>query len=274
MYDESRREIFKKSFDVHTTHRNFYCNGLIEIKTGIGSLNRSSQVLKETKKGKIKKFCNISSSSSSSSFSKDFSFYTSGNFRQVEVLNIDVRQCLCLTLLISQKNLQNNSSTSSYNFLSLTFAASFLESKMVCTPEDLRSSEATMSASGSLGRNSFEATEDSHSSGLLRTQDLQEAKDQIIVEVADTLGVPLYSAENLLSQNFWSREAVLEKWRAEQQAASTSQQPSQPLMDTTNSRSSEMQQQQSVAVASSSSTAGTTTKTFATPPRGRSLQNC
>ena len=148
--------------------------------------------------------------------------------------------------------------------LSLTFAASFLESKMVCTPEDLRSSEATMSASGSLGRNSFEATEDSHSSGLLRTQDLQEAKDQIIVEVADTLGVPLYSAENLLSQNFWSREAVLEKWRAEQQAASTSQQPSQPLMDTTNSRSSEMQQQQSVAVASSSSTAGTTTKTFAT----------
>ena len=58
---------------------------------------------------------------------------------------------------------------------------------MVCTPEDLRSSEATMSASGSLGHNSFEATEDSHS-GLLRTQDLQEAKDQIIVEVADTLG--------------------------------------------------------------------------------------
>lgn len=120
-----------------------------------------------------------------------------------------------------------------------------------------------MSASGSLGRNSFEATEDSHS-GLLRTQDLQEAKDQIIVEVADTLGVPLYSAENLLSQNFWSREAVLEKWR-EQQQASSSQQPPQPLMDTTTSRSSEMQQQQSVAVASSSSTAGTTTKTFATP---------
>ena len=64
---------------------------------------------------------------------------------------------------------------------------------MVCTPEDLRSStEATMSASGSLGRNSFEgqlltSDADSHS-GLLRTQDLQEAKDQIIVEVADTLG--------------------------------------------------------------------------------------
>ena len=134
---------------------------------------------------------------------------------------------------------------------------------MVCTPEDLRSSEATMSASGSLGRNSFEATEDSHSSGLLRTQDLQEAKDQIIVEVADTLGVPLYSAENLLSQNFWSREAVLEKWREQQ--ASSSQQPPQPLMETTTSRSSEMQQQQSVAVASSSSTAGTTTKTFAMP---------
>ena len=73
---------------------------------------------------------------------------------------------------------------------------------MVCTPEDLRSStEATMSASGSLGRNSFEGqllTEADSHSGLLRTQDLQEAKDQIIVEVADTLGVPLYNAETLL----------------------------------------------------------------------------
>ena len=67
---------------------------------------------------------------------------------------------------------------------------------MVCTPEDLRSSEATMSASGSLGHNSFEATEDSHS-GLLRTQDLQEAKDQIIVEVADTLG------NNEIGYTYW-----------------------------------------------------------------------
>ena len=40
--------------------------------------------------------------------------------------------------------------------------ALFLESRMVfnSTPEDLGSSEATLSASGSLGRSSFEVTED------------------------------------------------------------------------------------------------------------------
>jgi ankyrin repeat/IBR domain-containing protein 1 len=91
--------------------------------------------------------------------------------------------------------------------------ALFLESKMVfsATPDDMRSSEATLSASNSAGRSSFEATEE-QDCGLLRAQDLQEAKDQVIVDTADVLNLPLFSAESLLRTNEWSREVVLENW--------------------------------------------------------------
>ncbi|XP_049788774.1 ankyrin repeat and IBR domain-containing protein 1-like isoform X1 [Schistocerca nitens] len=46
----------------------------------------------------------------------------------------------------------------------------------------------------------------------LRTQDLQEAKDQLLVETSDMLHVPLFTAEALLRDNEWSREALLDKW--------------------------------------------------------------
>ena len=52
----------------------------------------------------------------------------------------------------------------------------------------------------------------SGSAGGLRAQDLQEAKDQLLVEVADLLHVPLFSAEALLRSTDWSRETLLEKW--------------------------------------------------------------
>ena len=40
----------------------------------------------------------------------------------------------------------------------------------------------------------------------LRTQDLQEAKDQLLVETADMLHTPLFTAEDLLKENEWSRK--------------------------------------------------------------------
>lgn len=72
----------------------------------------------------------------------------------------------------------------------------------------------------------------------LRTQDLQEAKDQLLVETSDMLHIPLFTAEALLRDNGkftinsskikfysklysklyfipfveWSRELLLEKW--------------------------------------------------------------
>ncbi|XP_050544960.1 ankyrin repeat and IBR domain-containing protein 1-like isoform X2 [Daktulosphaira vitifoliae] len=46
----------------------------------------------------------------------------------------------------------------------------------------------------------------------LRTQDLQEAKDQLLVETADMLNLPLFTAEALLRNNEWSREILLERW--------------------------------------------------------------
>ncbi|GAB6029004.1 hypothetical protein CHUAL_004792 [Chamberlinius hualienensis] len=46
----------------------------------------------------------------------------------------------------------------------------------------------------------------------LRAQDLQEAKDQLLVETSDMLHVPLFTAEALLRDNEWSRETLLENW--------------------------------------------------------------
>ncbi|XP_038072929.1 ankyrin repeat and IBR domain-containing protein 1-like [Patiria miniata] len=46
----------------------------------------------------------------------------------------------------------------------------------------------------------------------LRLQELQEAKDLVVVETADMLRVPLFTAEALLRNFEWSREALLECW--------------------------------------------------------------
>ncbi|XP_025835160.1 ankyrin repeat and IBR domain-containing protein 1-like, partial [Agrilus planipennis] len=46
----------------------------------------------------------------------------------------------------------------------------------------------------------------------LRSQDLQEAKDQLLVDTSDMLKIPLFTAEALLRNNEWSRELLLEKW--------------------------------------------------------------
>ena len=47
----------------------------------------------------------------------------------------------------------------------------------------------------------------------LSLQDLQEAKEQLILEMADTLSVSRAFAESLLRHNDWSREAVMENMR-------------------------------------------------------------
>ncbi|KAL3854879.1 hypothetical protein ACJMK2_014115 [Sinanodonta woodiana] len=83
--------------------------------------------------------------------------------------------------------------------------ALFLESKMVFSNDP--SSEDIEEIPVSL------ATEEEYSG--LRAQDLQEAKDQLLVETADMLSVPLFTAEALLRHYEWSREMLLESWMAD-----------------------------------------------------------
>ncbi|CAF3363782.1 unnamed protein product [Rotaria sp. Silwood1] len=46
----------------------------------------------------------------------------------------------------------------------------------------------------------------------LRIQDLQEAKDLLLVETADMLQLPLFTAEALLRHYEWSKESLLQSW--------------------------------------------------------------
>ncbi|XP_035229937.1 ankyrin repeat and IBR domain-containing protein 1-like, partial [Stegodyphus dumicola] len=46
----------------------------------------------------------------------------------------------------------------------------------------------------------------------LRAQDLQEAKDQLLVETSDMFHVPLFTAEVLLRNHEWSRQNLLDAW--------------------------------------------------------------
>ncbi|GFT96564.1 ankyrin repeat and IBR domain-containing protein 1 [Nephila pilipes] len=46
----------------------------------------------------------------------------------------------------------------------------------------------------------------------LRSQDLQEAKDQLLVETSDMFHVPLFTAEVLLRNYEWSRQSLLDSW--------------------------------------------------------------
>ena len=87
--------------------------------------------------------------------------------------------------------------------------ALFLESKMVFsggTPESLDAGSRARASSMERG-----GSEDEVYSGL-RAQDLQEAKDQLLVETADMLHIPLFTAEALLRHAEWSREGLLDQW--------------------------------------------------------------
>ncbi|CAG5115366.1 unnamed protein product [Candidula unifasciata] len=61
------------------------------------------------------------------------------------------------------------------------------------------------------GKDNFSMPPVEEYSGL-RPQDLQEAKDHLLVETADMLSVPLFTAEALLRNHEWSREMLLESW--------------------------------------------------------------
>lgn len=82
--------------------------------------------------------------------------------------------------------------------------AALLESRMVFADSDSNDTvnEAELNGGGE---------QDEVYSGL-RTQDLQEAKDQLLVETSDMLHIPLFTAEALLRDNEWSRETLLDKW--------------------------------------------------------------
>lgn len=84
--------------------------------------------------------------------------------------------------------------------------AQFLESKMVFsgTPESVSGESSGARTS------SFEGEEEVYCG--LRAQDLQEAKDQLLVETADMLHIPLFTAEALLRHAEWSRENLLDHW--------------------------------------------------------------
>lgn len=81
--------------------------------------------------------------------------------------------------------------------------AEFLEARMVFSgdygqPEDVQEAEHLLSSTEEF-------------SGL-RSQDLQEAKDQLLVETSDMLHVPLFTAEVLLRKHEWSRQSLLDAW--------------------------------------------------------------
>ncbi|XP_060081495.1 ankyrin repeat and IBR domain-containing protein 1-like [Ylistrum balloti] len=86
-----------------------------------------------------------------------------------------------------------------------TEIATYLESKMVFSdndPNDVTIPEML-------------PVVDSEEYSGLRAQDLQEAKDQLLVETADMLSVPLFTADALLRNHEWSREMLLEAWMSD-----------------------------------------------------------
>ncbi len=90
--------------------------------------------------------------------------------------------------------------------------ALFLESRMVFAKSTTTSSGESTELRSSGDSGSFEMAEDEGlktNNGLLRSQDLQEAKEQLIGEMADTLSLTKHSAESLLRHHDWSRETVL-----------------------------------------------------------------
>lgn len=85
--------------------------------------------------------------------------------------------------------------------------ASFLESRMVF-------SESASPIAADLEEPVFNQDDLKQYRGLC-AQDLQEAKDLMLVETADMLRVPLFTAEGLLRNHEWSKEALIEAWMAD-----------------------------------------------------------
>ncbi|XP_074650800.1 ankyrin repeat and IBR domain-containing protein 1-like isoform X2 [Tubulanus polymorphus] len=83
--------------------------------------------------------------------------------------------------------------------------AVYLESKMVFSNEGNTETEEDL-------QTVMQAIQDSEAYSGLRAQDLQESKDQLLVETSDMLRVPLFTAEALLRNHEWSREMLLEAW--------------------------------------------------------------
>lgn len=82
--------------------------------------------------------------------------------------------------------------------------ALYLESKMVFSND-----------ANSCGIDEAPPEIDSEEYSGLRAQDLQEAKDQLLVETADMLSIPLFTAEALLRNHEWSREMLLDAWMSD-----------------------------------------------------------
>ncbi|KAI8496115.1 Ankyrin repeat and IBR domain-containing protein 1 [Branchiostoma belcheri] len=81
--------------------------------------------------------------------------------------------------------------------------AALLESKMVFAAAENEDPEVSDGI--------YTIKRDESYSGL-RSQELQEAKDSLLIETADMLHVPLFTAEALLRNNEWSKEMLLEGW--------------------------------------------------------------
>ncbi|CAH1249206.1 ANKIB1 [Branchiostoma lanceolatum] len=81
--------------------------------------------------------------------------------------------------------------------------AALLESKMVFAAAENEDPEVSDGI--------YTIKRDESYSGL-RSQELQEAKDSLLIETADMLHVPLFTAEALLRNNVWSKEMLLEGW--------------------------------------------------------------
>ncbi|XP_069107789.1 uncharacterized protein [Argopecten irradians] len=86
-----------------------------------------------------------------------------------------------------------------------TEIATYLESKMVFSDNDTTEDQIS----------EMLPVVDSEEYSGLRAQDLQEAKDQLLVETADMLSVPLFTADALLRNHEWSREMLLEAWMSD-----------------------------------------------------------
>eukprot|EP00794_Sanderia_malayensis_P017423 gene17423-19167_t len=84
--------------------------------------------------------------------------------------------------------------------------AAFLEAKMIFS---FQQKEEIIHASVQ-GNSIFSCADFEYTS--LNPVNLQEAKDQLIIDISDMLQLPLFTAEALLHKHSWSKEKLLESW--------------------------------------------------------------
>ena len=84
--------------------------------------------------------------------------------------------------------------------------ASFLEGKMVFSHDEEHADRPL--------NEEFDFTKAELYSGM-RCQDVQMQKDQLIVETADMLKVPLFTAEALLKLHDWNKKKLLDEWMSD-----------------------------------------------------------